>query len=247
MTTINRQSISRYQQAKAELNSLMKETAQVGAGFLAMLLLTGGQPPAYTVALSVVGGVAFVAWSEHRRLNKSNRSLPATASESLFQDQLKQVIEAEQENFSELVKTAGIDPSEDFAGASLVGVRGVGCYLRGFNFGGADLSKADLSRADLRDANLSHANMRNAKLSRADLSGADLRNARLMDSDFSYADMRDAILEGADLIEANLKGANVGNARFGNNRGLSEEEKVELVRRGAIFPPNELVATSAVI
>jgi hypothetical protein len=70
MTLVNRKQISIYEEAEAGLKSLVKQTAQVGAGLLGMLLLTGGNPPALTVGLSVVGGIAFVAWSEEKRLTK---------------------------------------------------------------------------------------------------------------------------------------------------------------------------------
>ena len=70
MTLVNRKQISLYEEAEAGLNSLVKQTAQVGVGLLGMLLLTGGNPPALTVGLSVVGGIAFVAWSEEKRLTK---------------------------------------------------------------------------------------------------------------------------------------------------------------------------------
>lgn len=70
MTLVNRKQISLYKEAEAGLNSLVKQTAQVGVGLLGMLLLTGGNPPALTVGLSVVGGIAFVAWSEEKRLTK---------------------------------------------------------------------------------------------------------------------------------------------------------------------------------
>ncbi|WP_414590510.1 pentapeptide repeat-containing protein, partial [Anabaena sp. CCY 9614] len=44
-----------------------------------------------------------------------------------------------------------------------------------------------------------------------------------------------ANLSGANLSGANLSGANIENARFGNNQGLSESIKRELIQRGAIF------------
>ena len=69
MTLVNRKQISLYEEAEAGLNSLVRQTAQVGAGLLGILLLTGGSPPALTVGLSVVGGIAFVAWSEEKRHN----------------------------------------------------------------------------------------------------------------------------------------------------------------------------------
>jgi hypothetical protein len=70
MSLVNRTQISLYEEAQAGLNSLVKQTAQVGVSFVGMLLLTGGNPPALTVGLSVVGGIAFVAWSEEKRLTK---------------------------------------------------------------------------------------------------------------------------------------------------------------------------------
>jgi uncharacterized protein YjbI with pentapeptide repeats len=67
-------------------------------------------------------------------------------------------------------------------------------------------------------------------LSYANLDAANLKGARLV-----RANLRDSKLLGANLIEADLSGANVKNARFGNNLGISEEMKLELIRRGAIF------------
>ncbi len=198
MTRVNSETISLYEEAKAGLSSLVKQTAQVGAGFLVMLLLTGGQPLAYIVGFSFVGGVAFVAWSEHKRLTKPNMPFSATIYkpyEQIIEDQIKRIIEAEKDNFYELVKNEDLDPAEDFAGANLVGVIGVGCNMRSFNFSGTDLSEADLSRADMREAKLMNAKLIRAKLIRADLSRADLTKAQLMDADLSYADIRNAILE----------------------------------------------------
>jgi uncharacterized protein YjbI with pentapeptide repeats len=280
MTLVNRKQISLYEEAEAGLNSLVKQTAQVGVGLLGMLLLTGGNPPALTVGLSVVGGIAFVAWSEEKRLTKfyarqarlkhnpviasdNNRSqLPnSSESESLAND-IKQILEADTNNLSELVKQARLNPHEDLAGTDLSSVKGVGCKLSRFNLSGADLDRADLSRADLSFANLSNAKLTNVKLCRADLSDADLRNALLMDADLSFADLSFADLSGADLINADLSNANlskanlhnanltatnlntaqVENARFGKNAGLDEKAKSELEKRGAIFPQNERIA-----
>lgn len=69
--------------------------------------------------------------------------------------------------------------------------------------------------------------MRGANLIRANLIGSDLKNASLI---------------GANLIDADLSGANVEKARFGNNQGISEPIKLDLIRRGAIFvgePPTQ--------
>ncbi|EDX70590.1 Pentapeptide repeat protein [Coleofasciculus chthonoplastes PCC 7420] len=108
------------------------------------------------------------------------------------------------------------------------------------NLSSADLSGADLILANLSDANLSSANWSGANLISADLSDADLREANLSGADLreanlSGADLREANLSGADLREANLSGANVKQAKFGKNSGLTEEMKLDLERRGAIF------------
>jgi Pentapeptide repeats (8 copies) len=249
MTATSHQQISLYEEAKAGLNSLVKQTAQVGVGFLIMLLLTGGKPPAFTVALSCVAGIGFVAWSEAKRLTQQR------VSRGKIPNQVKQLLEADTENFSELVKSAGLNPTEDFAGANLVGVKGVGCNLSGFNLSGANLNEGDLSRADLSNANLSDANLRSAKLGRVNLVGANLSNALLIDADLSHADIRNANLSSADLInvdlssadlsganltETNLSSALVVNAQFGNNTGLADDTKSDLKQRGAIFPQNEI-------
>jgi uncharacterized protein YjbI with pentapeptide repeats len=315
MTLVNRQQISLYKEAETGLNSLVKQTPQVGVGLLGMLLLTGGNPPALTVALSVVGGIAFVAWSEEKRLTKfyarqtqlihnpviasetkqsqlkhnpviasetKQSQIPNTSeseqtkfegrqsqlpnsseSESLAND-IKQILEGDTDNLSELMKQARLNPDEDLAGADLSSVKAVGCKLSRFNLSGANLDRADLSRADLSLANLSNANLTNVKLCRADLSDADLRNALLMDADLSFADLSDADLSSADLINAdlsntnlsntnlhnanltstNLSAAQVENARFGNNAGLDEKAKYELEKRGAIFPKDERIAAA---
>jgi uncharacterized protein YjbI with pentapeptide repeats len=82
------------------------------------------------------------------------------------------------------------------------------------------LISADLSHANLSNANLSHANLSNANLSSAFLRGANLSNANLMSANLSHAD---------------LSNANVENVRFGKGIGLSEPEKLDLIKRGAIF------------
>ncbi|AOY84499.2 pentapeptide repeat-containing protein [Moorena producens JHB] len=119
----------------------------------------------------------------------------------------------------------------------------------------ADLSDADLSNADLSDANLIGANLSNADLSDADLSytilsgadlsdaylnsahlrGAYLNSAHLSGADFSDSNLIAADFRGADLSDTNLIGADVKNARFGNNSGIDESMKRDLIKRGAIF------------
>ncbi|MHC5721794.1 MAG: pentapeptide repeat-containing protein, partial [Nostoc sp.] len=66
---------------------------------------------------------------------------------------------------------------------------------------------------------------------------ADLSNTRLINTNLSGANLRDA-----NLVHADLSDANVEKARFGNNQGISEKIKDDLIRRGAIFigePPTQ--------
>jgi len=135
-----------------------------------------------------------------------------------------------------------------------------GADLRGADLRGADLRGANLNRTSLRDVNLISADLRDTNLIIADLRGANLRGADLRDANLISADLRDANLRGANLIsadlrdanlrganlrdanlrDANLRGANlrgafVEKAQFGFNSRLTEEMKLDLKRRGAIF------------
>ncbi|NEO01312.1 MAG: pentapeptide repeat-containing protein [Moorea sp. SIO3I7] len=52
---------------------------------------------------------------------------------------------------------------------------------------------------------------------------------------FSSADLSDANLKGADLTDANLSRAIVDNTQFGDNSGIDESIKLDLIERGAMF------------
>ena len=109
--------------------------------------------------------------------------------------------------------------------------------LRYGNFRGANLNQANLSRAFLNSADLS-----DTTLVRTNLSSANLRNTNLIGANLIGSDLKDACLIGANLTDADLSGADVEKARFGNNQGISEPIKRDLVRRGAIFvgePPTQ--------
>jgi uncharacterized protein YjbI with pentapeptide repeats/DNA-binding Xre family transcriptional regulator len=118
----------------------------------------------------------------------------------------------------------------DLSGANLTGVKLRGTKLNGVNLSGANLSGAKLGRAKLGGVNLSNADLSNADLSNADLSNADLSGANL-----SGANLSSANLSGANLMRANLIDAIVEKAQFGASLGLTEEMKIDLKRRGAIF------------
>ena len=132
--------------------------------------------------------------------------------------------------------------------------------LRGADLSGADLSRAhlsdailsdtrlietilinaNLSCAQLSDTNLSRAHLSGANFTRSYLSGTNLSGTNLSRANLSGADLSRAYLSGAYLIDANLSGAiligaEVKNARFGNNLGIDESMKRDLIKRGAIF------------
>jgi uncharacterized protein YjbI with pentapeptide repeats len=144
------------------------------------------------------------------------------------------------DDFLALAQLAHLNPLTDFPGANLVGSN-----LSGADLGGANLCHANLRGADLTDADLSEADLSYAKLGGADLSGAYLESANLSYSDFHRASLALANLIAVDLSGANLLGTNLSNANlsssevagavFGDNPGLSEEEKQGLIQRGAIF------------
>lgn len=118
-------------------------------------------------------------------------------------------------------------------------------YLSSANLSYADLHSADLSNANLSSANLSSANLSNANLNYAhlisanlsstDLSYADLSSADLISADLRSTDLSSANLSYADLRSADLSDAKVENTIFGNNIGISLEQRYELIERGAIF------------
>jgi hypothetical protein len=74
MTIASRNQSSHYQEAKSNLQSLVKQTCQVGLGFAVMLLVTAGRPSVFGLSVTVCLGIGFVAWSEVRRLDSSNLS-----------------------------------------------------------------------------------------------------------------------------------------------------------------------------
>ncbi len=63
-----RNELSLFEEAKVGLSSLIQQTVAVFAGFALMLLLTGGAPSGFAIALSFCLGTAFVSWSEQKRV-----------------------------------------------------------------------------------------------------------------------------------------------------------------------------------
>jgi hypothetical protein len=70
MVPVNRRPLSLYDEAKAGFSSLLRQTTVVFVSFVVILLLTGGAPSSFAIALSFCSGIAFVAWGEQRRITK---------------------------------------------------------------------------------------------------------------------------------------------------------------------------------
>ncbi|QLE42251.1 pentapeptide repeat-containing protein [Nostoc sp. C052] len=235
MTLQNRRNIN-FDDAKAGLSSLVKQTALVGVGFLLMLLLTGGNPSALVVGFSVCLGIIFVAWSEKDRLTISHRE--SESQNPLSRNNL--VDDAEPRSKHQPILIGG-----DLISANLSGKDLNGRDLKGRDLNGRDLSFANLSFANLSFANLIRANLSSANLIRANLSSANLSSANLIRANLSSAILRGANLGGANLSDANLSGAKLNganlddsivmNALFGSSKGLTEDMKRDLEKRGAIF------------
>jgi Pentapeptide repeats (8 copies) len=117
---------------------------------------------------------------------------------------------------------------------------------------GADLSGADLTNADLRGSDLSGADLTNADLRGANFTrdleldrALELALDRARDHNYRKTNLNGANLSGAnlsgvdlsdiDLSGTSLNGAIVTNTYFGAGIGLTEAEKRDLKRRGAIF------------
>ncbi|MEM7592041.1 MAG: pentapeptide repeat-containing protein [Cyanobacteria bacterium P01_A01_bin.83] len=256
--TSGKPNITLHLQAKAGLKSLFVQTAQVSLGLIILLVATRGNPPRWLVYAGFFFGVGFVAWSENKRQSKfedqikshsnnepENQSLPLGDSKvieetivDLFDDSITKKLFHTSDKSTNISGRQIYDQNQYCRLQEGVNVWNywklehrhikptLSCVnLSGLNISGANLKSADLSGADLSGANLSGTYLRSA-----DLSGADLKSAFLFGVNLSGAD-----LSGADLRSANLFGAIVDQARFGNNLGIDDQLKQDLIDRGAIF------------
>lgn len=123
----------------------------------------------------------------------------------------------------------------NLTGANLINASLWDANLSSINLTNANLTNAVLSRSNLTDANLTGANLENARLHKANFQGANLEGVNFKNADFYQANLEDANLRGANLENARLLYAKITNAHFGNNSGISESLKSNLIARGAIF------------
>ena len=136
-------------------------------------------------------------------------------------------------------KLSGADLSEAKLRPGITGIK-----FQGDNLSNVLLSAANLTGADLTDVNLTKANLSanidlqdlNAvNLSQSDYEKLNLKGADLTEANLTNANLSDADLTSAKLVGTNFNGTIVKNTKFGNNSGISETAKEDLIRRGAIF------------
>jgi hypothetical protein len=82
MAPTNRREVTLYEEAKAGFSSLVRQVAVVFIGFVVMLLVTGGAPSGFVVALSFCLGTTFVAWKEQKRISDLRSTRDRTSSDS---------------------------------------------------------------------------------------------------------------------------------------------------------------------
>ena len=72
------------------------------------------------------------------------------------------------------------------------------------------------------------------------LGNIDLKQANLTKVDFTGADLTESVLIGAVLVGTIFTGADVTKTIFSKNEGLTDADKLDLQKRGAIFldPPS---------
>ena len=217
--------ITLYKQAKAGLKSLFVQMAQVALGLIVMLVATGGNPPGWMVSASFILGVGFVALSEKKRQEKLKSEIQIIENNNDILTLKKGV------KVWNLRRRLGFHKRANLYRANLKGAN-----LKGANLKGVYLEGADLESANLRGACLRSANLEGAILNVANLEGASLESAYLVRAYLEDANLEGAILENADVEKA----------QFGNNLGINEELRQDLIKRGAKFvdSPEDPVAAN---
>lgn len=134
------------------------------------------------------------------------------ALRKLNKKQLKQLLEAQKANFSNLVIE---NPSED----ELNKLNDLALGQNYANFANSKLRRVDLSNVkDLYKVNFTGADLQESNLSGSNIEGGELFAADLERADLSRTDLQKANLRNANLEGANLKGANIRDAHFDGAR-----------------------------
>ncbi len=130
----------------------------------------------------------------------------------------------------------------DLQDTDLRGLRFVEADLSCFDFAGTDLSGAWLAETNLTGTRLHKFNLQGepvgAKFTKAFLDGANFRGVDLESIDLSYTQLVGAKFNDACLLDTVLNGANIGNAYFGNNLDLTQEQIDKTYYWEGVPPPD---------
>ncbi len=117
MAAIHRKEVTLYEEAKAGLSSLVRQLVIVFLGFVVMLLLTGGAPSGFVVALSFCLGTAFVAWKEQKRISRLRSTEDKTAAGS----QTMNILSVNHQSVRRSSKNSGTRPRTNWSTSSQSG------------------------------------------------------------------------------------------------------------------------------
>ncbi|KJH71389.1 pentapeptide repeat-containing protein [Aliterella atlantica] len=143
------------------------------------------------------------------------------------------LLQAPQERLLTL-KQVGLGRYADFLTKMPLTEANVACVMRFFN----NPSRAkfpNLQAVELPDLVLDGVNFIRGNLSDANLSGSSLIDADLIFANFTGANLSNANLRGATLNETIWQGAIVENCNFGTGIGITNQQRQELISRGAVF------------
>ena len=239
MTIASRNQISHYQESKSNLQSLVKQTCQVGLGFAVMLLVTAGRPSAFGLSVTVGLGIAFVVWSEVKQLNPKTQSSLIGLNPNIPETKEILDIRPPYEKNSNLERV-------DWHGKNLTSANLSNVKLNKANLIGSNLFGANLSYSSLTNAKLDYANLNCALLVGTDLTGVSLIFANLHGSFINEQTRLDSkwrlvwdILNNTNISERNLNGCNL-RAAYLKRASLERAEIVGTDLTGAILEKSDL-------
>jgi uncharacterized protein YjbI with pentapeptide repeats len=234
--------------AKASLHSLLAQSVLVFSGLILMLLLTGGNPKGGTVALSFTLGVAWVAWTEAKRLSdedlkRQSSNVEAKSFDSQYTKDGESIApyknrfiqaappnnnisetDLDEANLDRSNRTGVVNPLavQRFMGTIVTGVVvGLGLLVVYVVVSsGLGSGSFDVYSAN-NDTHMSSSVVVNSGSLINEFRGINLPGADLTGADLIGADLKGANLEGANLEGANLEGANLWRANL-HEASLSE-------------------------
>jgi Pentapeptide repeats (9 copies) len=145
----------------------------------------------------------------------SSYNIPENKDLELLNERVQEAVDADTNDFNELVKILQFDPKTHFTAGDLSEFD-----LKDANLANADLHQTDFTQANMLDADLSNSNLKGANFNHTNLNKVDLTN-----TDLTGADLTDANLTDSNLSGAKLQNIKVTKATFRNIQGLSIADK----------------------